>query len=679
MSNARLLTLTAVALIYITSFESHAHPKEALAGKPRVQTTRSAVKSKLPLQKITAVKLDDSKGPVPRALTYPSDARMPRSERIPIKRSGSRYLQRTSCSPDNLALRIRFSDYTIDRNGSQQRDGGWTPQEREVYTGFLCKMIPIIEQLYGPPFENYPLTLVRDLYNTSSSVFVPRERAIYTSPSWNPQLLTHELVHAFRGDWHLTTSDNYWRYSPKLSGYEEGFAQAVSYDAMNLYLDTWGADQYLGQSWNRVWVPESSWNYDFKNDSSMITEDFWSDLGGTRKYHERYEQAAAAIQQLSVRIPDFYRRFNQAYYDQIRRSSNFRPTKEIIDTIIQSLAGDEIGRWLARQKILECRVVQGKKVWITNTPTQFAEPFLKIHFVETFPNGYDWYHSVPARGYLYHRLNRVTGSLEIRNPWDLSLALGAQLIAMRDQPQWSGSQPACGINCAAGFGSEQVLLHTRDTQFPPSAVLPIRQPVNAGLYELSISYRNPHLQNPPQYGIAYDAFQTTGEDRFYQLLGLTAADWRDNNILGGVLGLPGGSGTITISREDSPAESITVPVIRGAFRTPGHPTWFGVIRNGAFQVNRPGIINFMITADNGRAITERRFVGYGNFGGKHKFLFNFPCAADFNQDGGINSEDTATFFAAWESGESAADINLDGGVDGDDVSRFYELWEAGGC
>jgi hypothetical protein len=448
---------------------------------------------------------------------------------------------------------------------------------------------------------------------------------------------------------------------------------------MNLYLDTWGVDQYIGPSWNRVWVPESGWNYDFKNDGSMITEDFWSDLGGTRKYFERYEQAAAAMQQLSVRIPDFYRRFNQVYYERIRQSNTFRPNKEAIDSIIQSLAGNDISKWLSRQNILECRVIHGKKVWITNTPTQFAEPFIKIHFLETFPNGYEWYHSVPGRGYLYHRLNGLTGSLQIRNPWDLISAFNAQLITMRDQPHWSGSQPACGINCAAGFGSEQVLLHTRDTQFPPSAVLPIRQPRDPGLYELSISYRNPHLQNPPQYAIAYDAQQVAGEDRFYQLLGLTGADWRDNNIFGGVLGLPGGSGTATISREDAPTESISVPIVRGAFQAQSYPNWLTLIRNGAFQVNRPGVLNFTITAENGRTMTEQRFVGYGNFGGKHQFLFNFPCAADFNQDGGINSDDTAAFFSAWESGNAIADLNVDGGVDGYDVSRFYELWEVGGC
>ncbi|MCX5691710.1 MAG: M36 family metallopeptidase [Planctomycetota bacterium] len=55
------------------------------------------------------------------------------------------------------------------------------------------------------------------------------------------------------------------------------------------------------------------------------------------------------------------------------------------------------------------------------------------------------------------------------------------------------------------------------------------------------------------------------------------------------------------------------------------------------------------------------------------------CAADFNQDGGVDQADVDAFFAAWENGQAAADVNADGGVDGDDVSAFFSVWENGGC
>ncbi|MEI7658850.1 MAG: hypothetical protein WCK33_12375 [Phycisphaerae bacterium] len=55
------------------------------------------------------------------------------------------------------------------------------------------------------------------------------------------------------------------------------------------------------------------------------------------------------------------------------------------------------------------------------------------------------------------------------------------------------------------------------------------------------------------------------------------------------------------------------------------------------------------------------------------------CAADFNQDGGVDGGDIESFFVSWEGGESCGDVNLDGGVDGGDVEVFILLWEQGGC
>ena len=55
------------------------------------------------------------------------------------------------------------------------------------------------------------------------------------------------------------------------------------------------------------------------------------------------------------------------------------------------------------------------------------------------------------------------------------------------------------------------------------------------------------------------------------------------------------------------------------------------------------------------------------------------CAADYNQDGGVDGADVDAFFGEWESGAGCADANQDGGVDGADVDTFFEVWEAGGC
>ena len=55
------------------------------------------------------------------------------------------------------------------------------------------------------------------------------------------------------------------------------------------------------------------------------------------------------------------------------------------------------------------------------------------------------------------------------------------------------------------------------------------------------------------------------------------------------------------------------------------------------------------------------------------------CAADFNQDGGVDGPDIEAFFVTWEAGDVCGDVNQDGGTDGSDIEAFFALWEAGGC
>jgi hypothetical protein len=53
------------------------------------------------------------------------------------------------------------------------------------------------------------------------------------------------------------------------------------------------------------------------------------------------------------------------------------------------------------------------------------------------------------------------------------------------------------------------------------------------------------------------------------------------------------------------------------------------------------------------------------------------CQADFNGDGGVDSDDVIVFFGAWDSSDPAADFTRDGGVDSDDVIAFFSAWDAG--
>lgn len=55
------------------------------------------------------------------------------------------------------------------------------------------------------------------------------------------------------------------------------------------------------------------------------------------------------------------------------------------------------------------------------------------------------------------------------------------------------------------------------------------------------------------------------------------------------------------------------------------------------------------------------------------------CAADFDDNGGVDGGDLASFFAAFEDGGECADVDGNGGVDGGDLAEFFRIFEQGGC
>lgn len=56
-----------------------------------------------------------------------------------------------------------------------------------------------------------------------------------------------------------------------------------------------------------------------------------------------------------------------------------------------------------------------------------------------------------------------------------------------------------------------------------------------------------------------------------------------------------------------------------------------------------------------------------------------PCAADYDQDGGVTGSDVEAFFIDFEAGTGCADVDLDGGITGADVEAFFIAFENGGC
>lgn len=80
-----------------------------------------------------------------------------------------------------------------------------------------------------------------------------------------------------------------------------------------------------------------------------------------------------------------------------------------------------------------------------------------------------------------------------------------------------------------------------------------------------------------------------------------------------------------------------------------------------------------VTTDCGSADSEPLNVRYADCG------HCAPCAADFNQDGGVDGGDIQSFMQCWQDSEFCGDVNQDGGSDGQDIEAFFSVWGAGCC
>jgi uncharacterized membrane protein len=84
-------------------------------------------------------------------------------------------------------------------------------------------------------------------------------------------------------------------------------------------------------------------------------------------------------------------------------------------------------------------------------------------------------------------------------------------------------------------------------------------------------------------------------------------------------------------------------------------------------------------SDDGRTIVGNASFGFHSEAFVAHLAATCGCAADYDQNGGVDGSDVEAFFNDWSNGVGCADVNQDGGIDGSDVESFFRVWEAGGC
>lgn len=471
---------------------------------------------------------------------------------------------------------------------------GWPAEKVAALSGFMDKMLPVLRDLYGPPATTYTVRLVRDLRYTASAVFFPSSDEIHAGDSVTYQLLTHELVHAFRRD-RILSSGPQWQFEPTLSGFEEGFAQAVSYEAMTEFArlyPTFGLTQQVYQSSNE-------WDYDFQNVPELRTRDLWSDSGGMLLYWTRYEMAAAAIAKIEREHPGFHRAFNAEYFRRLSLDPALTVSRDLVKDIVLTVAptieGRPAAQWIDQQNIFDCADHAGKKVWLSTqhypAPADYFI-FNRVFFYETFPNGSDWFSPNPAGGYDYHRLNGSSGAAALRASSGSVVWQTALTITPTENP------PVYN-----GFGSENVNLTTQATNLPWPGGDSSRYATNLlpfDLYRLSVQMTS----------------GTTVTSDSYRVIG--AAIRNGTGIFGGIVGANGG--TISLNHRSHPAEP-PVAVVNGVFRAT--PSWASQTHSGTGSVDTdPGVVDVIYVDAAGNRYTDVRTIGYGSSHGNQTFLFD---------------------------------------------------------
>ncbi|TML08512.1 MAG: hypothetical protein E6G39_17755 [Actinobacteria bacterium] len=496
-------------------------------------------------------------------------------------------------------LHVAFATTGYDASGNPTT--GWQPDQVASLNSFFNKMYPFLVQLYGPPADDYTVTLVRDLRYHSTSIFIPANDEIRMDDGFYPQLITHELVHAFRND-HLLSSDQNWNYDATLSGFEESFAQAVSYEAMNLYvLANPGDSQVPG---NSLWGSSNDWDYDFENMLELRGTDFWSEGGATGLYWLKYEMGAAAMRKINLESPDFYRRFNQAYYARINANpTTVRVSRGLIVDIIQSLVpqieGMAAATWIDKQYIFYAQNVYGEKIFhrIQDYTASELYAFQDLYFLNTMSCGSEWA-CYDGTQWVYHRLNGAQGTGRLTDIDGNVLWSGSLLI----EPTQNPSSGYFGI----GHDTKSLTTAASNQPWPGGSVddfiLSLR---TMGLYKFESTFIDPLT------GAA-----TTNS--VYRVLGATIAN-NFQGVWGGVVGHR--NGTVTLTHDGY--APVTIAVSNGVFA--GATSWTGIAnpRTGG-RDTVPGRVSItFVDSDTGQTFQTGRNVDYGNANGSEMFLLDF--------------------------------------------------------
>ncbi|MCV9934331.1 hypothetical protein OIU80_18790, partial [Flavobacterium sp. LS1R47] len=342
---------------------------------------------------------------------------------------------------ENLGTAGNIVNVTIETQFGVNGLGGFANWQTTNMMDFYSKVIPIITQVYGPSSHSYTVNVINDGNASGSNTF-------YNGPNWistqytadaygkmtQPRLMIHELLHAWRDNVCLS-SDNLWHYENTLSGFEEGMAECVAQIVMDKFVAAYPnyfpvSSAYLNKHWGHEDGYAFDWDYDFQNHSQLTTTDFWSSDQGIGAHWERYGTSAAAFYKMYVEDVDVFKKFNAEYYKRMNANHTLLTSRallvDIFKTALPKVEEKETSLWIDRQRILDCKVIPGKKVHMLSFQGAAGARDMshdnRIHLIETqnLPGGNEWsWDKLDASGNItqrwFHQLNNLPGKINIVN------------------------------------------------------------------------------------------------------------------------------------------------------------------------------------------------------------------------------------------------------------------------
>lgn len=246
-----------------------------------------------------------------------------------------------------------YSDFTIDLSGialAERKVVGnsdnhisftfkdFDSENEVIYSEFLKRVWPIMLDRLGTPAENFNTVITNMGPDSPSFMIVDKGRTFLSTQEFIPRLIVHEFIHAWKGDYQITSDVN-WDYHTDMSGFEEGLAEGFAFEIIHEYTKAYPYDsateQLLGYKpyqYNSVY----SNHYDaFKLQRNTGAGHYWT-ITGSEAY--RYSASAVTVQNIAHEYPNFYKDTQTLIYQAINSDSGWRPTRENIMAIWVSVA-----------------------------------------------------------------------------------------------------------------------------------------------------------------------------------------------------------------------------------------------------------------------------------------------------------------------------------------------------